>query len=162
MLKSHQSRVLFLDFDGVLHPPKAIAGAKPPLTPTQIRLGWPQTFQHLPVLERLLTGYDNVGIVVSSSWRQYLKESELAELFGSIGPHFAGAVGHGARDEAIRAYVIEHSIEDFVILDDVQKFFPGDWPQLILCNSALGISDTAVQQKLQAWLQKGCGNQIQQ
>lgn len=160
MLKPHQSRVLFLDFDGVLHPPKAIAGAKPPLTPTQIRVGWSQTFEHLPVLERLLTGYENVAVVVSSSWRHYLEETELAELLGSIGTHFAGAVGHGARDEAIRAYVTEHSIEDFVILDDVQKFFPGDWPQLILCNSALGISDPVVQQKLQAWLQQGCRNQI--
>ncbi len=162
MLKPHQSRVLFLDFDVVLHPPRAIAGARPPLTPAQIRSGWPNTFEHLSVLASLLAGHDNVGVVVSSSWRHYLKESELAELLGSIGPHFAGAVRHGARDEAIRAYVIEHSIEDFVILDDVQKFFPGDRPQLILCNSALGISDTAVQQKLQAWLQKGCGNQIQQ
>lgn len=162
MLKPHQSRVLFLDFDGVLHPPKAIAGAKPPLTPTQIRLGWPQTFQHLPVLERLLTEYGNVAVVVSSSWRHYLEESQLAELLGSIGTHFAGAVGHGARDEAIRAYVTEHSIEDFVILDDVKKFFPGDWPQLILCNSALGISDPLVQQKLQTWLQQGSNNQTQQ
>ncbi|MFZ7336446.1 HAD domain-containing protein [Comamonas jiangduensis] len=162
MLKSHQSRVLFLDFDGVLHPPKAIAGAKPPLTPTQIRLGWPQTFQHLPVLERLLAGYDNVGVVVSSSWRQYLKVPELAELLASIGSYFAGAVRHGARDEAIRAYINEHAIEDFVILDDVKKFFPGDWPQLILCNSALGISDPAVQQKLQTWLQQGSNNQTQQ
>jgi len=162
MLKPHQSRVLFLDFDGVLHPPRAIAGARPPLTPAQIRSGWPNTFEHLALLASLLAGHDNVGVVVSSSWRLYLKEPELAELLASIDPHFAGAVGHGARDEAIRAYVTEHSIEDFVILDDVQKFFPSDWPQLILCNSALGISDAAVQQKLQAWLQKGCGNQIQQ
>ena len=162
MLKSHQSRVLFLDFDGVLHPPRAIAGARPPQTPTQIRLGWPQTFEHLPVLEHLLAGHDNVGVVVSSSWRHYLKEPELAELLASIGPHFAGSVQHGARDEAIRAYINEHAIEDFVILDDVKKFFPGDWPQLILCNSALGISDPAVQQKLQTWLQQGSNNQTQQ
>ena len=114
------------------------------------------------MLERLLTGYDNVGVVVSSSWRQNLKVPELAELLASIGSYSAGAVRHGARDEAIRAYINEHAIEDFVILDDVKKFFPGDWPQLILCNSALGISDPAVQQKLQTWLQQGSNNQTQQ
>ena len=155
MLQAHQTRVLFLDFDGVLHAPKAIAGAKPPLTPAEIRAGWPKTFEHLPVLERMLSEHDNVCVVVSSSWRLYIKEPELAELLASIGSHFAGAVRHGARDEAIRAYVIEHSIEDFVILDDVIKFFPGDWPQLILCNSALGLSDPVVQKKLQGWLQQG-------
>ncbi len=152
MLKPHQTRVLFLDFDGVLHPPRAIAGAKPPQTPTQIRAGWPQTFEHLPVLASLLAGHEDVGVVVSSSWRHYLKEPELAELLESIGPYFAGAVQHGSRDEAISAYVQEHAIEDFAILDDVQRFFPGDWPQLILCNSALGISDSSVQQKLNGWL----------
>ena len=152
MLKTHQTRILFLDFDGVLHPLGAIAGAKAPQTPAQIRAGWPQTFEHLPVLASMLTGHENVGVVVSSSWRHYLKEPELAELLESIDLYFAGAVRYGPRDEAIRAYVQEHAIEDFAILDDVQKFFPGDWPQLILCNSALGISDSSVQQKLTEWL----------
>lgn len=72
MPKQHQKRILFLDFDGVLHPPRAIAGAKPPQTPAQIRAGWPQTFVHLPVLVRLLAAHENVGVVVSSSWRQFL------------------------------------------------------------------------------------------
>ncbi|WP_313603022.1 HAD domain-containing protein [Comamonas jiangduensis] len=152
MPKPHQKRILFLDFDGVLHPPRAIAGAKPPQTPAQIRAGWPQTFEHLPVLVRLLAAYENVGVVVSSSWRQFLKEAELAELLESIRPWFAGAIRHGARDEAIREYVSEHAIEDFAVLDDVAKFFPGSWPQLILCNPALGISDLAVQRSLKDWL----------
>ncbi len=152
MLKSHQTRVLFLDFDGVLHAPGAIAGAKPPQTPAQIRAGWPKTFEHLPVLARMLSGYESVGVVVSSSWRQFLKEPELAELLASIRPWFAGAVRHGARDEAIREYVSEHAIEDFAVLDDVLRFFPGSWPQLILCNPALGLSEPRVQAKLNEWL----------
>ncbi|MBF6631731.1 MAG: hypothetical protein ITG01_11345 [Comamonas sp.] len=152
MHKQHQKRILFLDFDGVLHPLRAIAGAKPPQTPAQIRAGWPQTFEHLPVLVRLLAAHENVGVVVSSSWRQFLKEAELVELLESIRPWFAGAIRHGARDEAIREYVREHSIEDFAVLDDVANFFPGSWPQLILCNRALGISDLAVQRRLKDWL----------
>ena len=86
MFKPHQTRVLCLDFDGVLHAPGATAGAKPPQTPAQIRAGWPQTFEHLPVLARMLSMHENVGVVVSSSWRQFLKEAELAELLASIRP----------------------------------------------------------------------------
>lgn len=96
--------------------------------------------------------HENVGVVVSSSWRQFLKEAELAELLASIRPWFAGAVRHGARDEAIREYVNEYAIEDFAVLDDVLRFFPGSWPQLILCNPALGLSEPAVQQRLKDWL----------
>lgn len=120
--------------------------------PAQIRAGWPQTFEHLPVLARMLSMHENVGVVVSSSWRQFLKEAELAELLASIRPWFAGAVRHGARDEAIREYVNEDAIEDFAVLDDVLRFFPGSWPQLILCNPALGLSEPAVQQRLKDWL----------
>ena len=40
-------RVIFLDFDGVLHPLHAINGAKPPLQPHEILQAWPATFQHL-------------------------------------------------------------------------------------------------------------------
>lgn len=76
----------------------------------------------------------------------------MAELLESIRQWFAGAIRHGARDEAIREYVSEHAIEDFAVLDDVAKFFPGSWPQLILCNPALGIADLAVQRRLKDWL----------
>lgn len=100
----------------------------------------------------MLSMHENVGVVVSSSWRQFLKEAELAELLASIRPWFAGAVRHGARDEAIREYVNEYAIEDFAVLDDVLRFFPGSWPQLILCNPALGLSEPAVQQRLKDWL----------
>ncbi|MEG0936415.1 HAD domain-containing protein [Comamonas sp.] len=153
MLQPHQTRVVFLDFDGVLHPPKAIAGAQPPLTPAQIQQGWSGTFVHLHVLQKLLEGHPEIAVLVSSSWRSYLNAEELKELLNPISPWFAGAVRKGNRDEAIKEWLEQHSIQDYVILDDVAKFFPGVWPRLILCNSALGISDPAVQQKLQLWIQ---------
>lgn len=152
MLRPHQTRVLFLDFDGVLHAPKAIAGAKPPLTPRQILQGWPQTFEHLPVLQTLLEGHPEIAVVVSSSWRLYLGEDELIELLDPISRWFAGAVQKGSRDDAIKEWLKLHPDIDYVILDDVAKFFPGKWPRLILCNSALGLSDPVVQAKLKHWI----------
>ena len=157
MRKPHQTRVLFLDFDGVLHPPKAIAGARPPLTPAQIRAGWPQTFQHLPLLAQLLQAKADVGVVVSSSWRLFLSEKDLGELLSPIAPWYAGALHPSLtqRDEAIKAWLAQNNITNFAVLDDVPRFFsgyPSQWPQLIVCNAALGIADIQVQQRLQAWL----------
>jgi hypothetical protein len=157
MLQVHQTRVIFLDFDGVLHPPKAIAGARPPLTPTQIRAGWPQTFQHLPLLVQLLQGHADVGVAVSSSWRLFLTEHELEQLLHPIKDWYVGALHPRMtqRDEAITQWLSEHKVVDYVVLDDVPRFFsgyPSQWPQLIVCNAALGIADIQVQQRLQAWL----------
>ncbi len=155
MLKPHQTRVLFLDFDGVLHAPKAIAGAKPPLTSRQIQQGWPQTFEHLPALKTILEGHPDIAVVVSSSWRLYLGDDELRELLKPISRWFAGSVQKGSRDEAIQEWLKHHTDIDYAILDDVARFFPGDWPRLILCNSALGLSDPAVQAKLKDWIAHG-------
>lgn len=157
MMQANQKRVIFLDFDGVLHPPKAIAGARPPLTPAQIHAGWPQTFQHLPLLAQLLQGDADVGVVVSSSWRLFLNEQELAELLHPIKDWYVGALNRRftQRDEAIMQWLSEHKVADYVVLDDVPRFFSGyrsQWPQLIVCNAALGIADIQVQHRLQAWL----------
>ena len=141
-----------MDFDGVLHPPKAIAGAQPPLSPAQIKEGWPDTLRHLPILQEMLTAHPEIAVVVSSSWRLYLDDSELLELLQPIAPWFAGSVRKGSRDEAITEWLTQHAIDDHVILDDVAKFFSGAWPSLIVCNSKLGLSDPLVQDKLQQWI----------
>lgn len=155
MLQPHQTRVLFLDFDGVLHAPKAIARAKPPLTPREILQGWPKTFEHLPVLQKLLEGHQEIAVVVSSSWRLFLDDDELRELLEPISSWFAESIQKGPRDVAIREWLRHQPGIDYVILDDVAKFFPGDWQRLILCNSALGLSDPTVQTKLHAWIANG-------
>lgn len=161
MLQAHQTRVIFLDFDGVLHPPKAIAGAKPPLTPAQIRAGWPQIFKHLPLLAQLLQGHADVGVVVSSSWRLFLSEQELADLLDPIKDWYMGVLNPRMtqRDEAITQWLSEHAVADFVVLDDVPRFFtgyPSQWPQLIVCNPALGIAEQSVMRRLQTWLARIC------
>ncbi|MFZ7309358.1 HAD domain-containing protein [Comamonas jiangduensis] len=152
MLRPNQRRVIFLDFDGCLHQHKAIAGARPPLTAAQIKAGWPETFQHLHILEKLLAGHTDIAVVVSSAWRLYLEDEVLCELLQPISQWFAGSIKKGQRDEEIRAWLDRHPVDDFVVLDDVAKFFLGSWPSLILCNPALGISEPAVQQKLAKWI----------
>lgn len=149
-------RVIFLDFDGVLHPLYAVTGARPPLTPQEIKHRWPETFVHLPVLADLLKNYADVAVVVSSSWRIFLSDEEIGELLRPISRWYAGSTGspYVGRDIAIREWLQFNGIEEFVVLDDVKSFFPGYWPNLILCDSNYGISDFFVQQRLRAWLRR--------
>lgn len=153
------SRVIFLDFDGVLHPPQAIAGAKPPLEPHEILAGWPATFQHLGILTDLLQKHSDIAVVVSSSWRIFLNDAQLGELLSPIARWYGGSVGNPqiGRDVAIRAWLELNAITDYVVLDDQPKFFPGpagSWPTLILCKSETGISDIMVQQSLRDWMNR--------
>ena len=59
--------LLFLDFDGVLHP----AG------------GEAQHFVNLPRLERLLREYPMVDVVISSAWQDGLTLEELKGFFSA-------------------------------------------------------------------------------
>lgn len=149
-------RAIFLDFDGVLHPPSAIEGARPPLTPSQIRTGWPGTFLHLPILKALLQGYTEVGVVVSSAWRMFLDDEQIGELLTPISSWYVGTTGceYLGRDIAIQKWLQANCIDDFVVLDDMKEYFPGIWPTLILCEAKFGIAKPRVQEKLQAWLSR--------
>lgn len=155
MLKPNQTRVLLLDFDGVLHSPKAIAGARPLREPEQIRTGWPSKFEHLPILGEMLRGHPEIDVIVSSSWRHYLNTEQLADLLLPIKPWFAGTVTEGDRDLAIQECLAENDIQDYIVLDDQPLFFRDEWPTLILCNPERGIADPMVRAKIWAWLQIG-------
>ncbi|KAA9176478.1 hypothetical protein F3K36_11630 [Delftia sp. BR1] len=152
-----KQRIIFLDFDGVLHPPKAIAGAKPPLTPKQILLGWPDTFKHLYLLANLLNGHEDISVVVSSSWRLFLSDAELLELLRPIENWFEGSIGKPGlgREEAIREFISLNKIPDFIILDDVPAFFKDAWTNLIICPAEEGISDDYVHSRVKAWIENG-------
>jgi hypothetical protein len=117
----------FLDFDGVLHPPRAIAGARPPLEPHEIRAGWPATFQHLGILKDLLREHSNIAVVVSSSWRIFLNDAQLGELLAPIARWYGGSVGNPqiGRDVAIRAWLELNAITDYVVLTTNLSSFLG-------------------------------------
>lgn len=149
--------VIFLDFDGVLHPPSAIRGARPPLLPAEILAGWPETFQHLHILRLMLKDQDSISVVVSSSWRMFLTDSQLGELLFPIADWYCGSTGnsHLPRDVAIKAWLTANKVEKFVVLDDQLGFFPNattEWPTLILCNPTLGLSEKRVQSQLKKWM----------
>lgn len=149
-------RALFLDFDGVLHPPAAIRGAKPPLTPSEVMSGWPGTFEHLSILVELLQGSEDVAVVVSSAWRMFFDDEQLKEVLLPISKWYVGSTGSSylGRSIAIRRWLELNEITAFAVLDDEPAYFEGDWPSLILCNPELGLGDARVQRELEHWLRE--------
>ena len=144
---SQKTRVLFLDFDGVLHPTTDFDNSSDAVVATPL-FGW------LPVLVAALKGYPDVGIVVHSTWRYTHDVDELRELLGPLGVRFLGATPRGPRYESILWWLhLNPTYTAHRILDDAAREFPTPAPaQLIVCHPHRGVSDPAVLAQLAEWL----------
>ena len=122
--------ILFLDFDGVLHPMSARLNA--------------ESFCYLPRLENVLREFSNVMIVITSTQREHLSLPILTRCFSvDIADRIIGITPmltiKNAEDIAesryreILAYLSGNS-KKWVALDDDITLFPCNCPELILCN----------------------------
>ena len=134
------NKVLFLDFDGVLHP----------TTHGTVLLS------QLPLLESTLESCDYT-MVISSSWRFHMEIDALKNHFspalhnkimGITGEAYIGAY---ARFHEINAYVLQHGIKDWRALDDSYWEFPQGCGHLIRCNPNSGLTQREVK-VLSEWL----------
>lgn len=128
-------KLLFLDFDGVLHPDGAAL------------------FSQLGLLEKYLLQMPGAGIVISSSWREEQSIEELKSYFPTpmrdqiigVTPILADGYDRGGRQREIQAYLDSAGLDNkncsWVALDDVQVFFEADWPHLILTDSNQGFTE---------------------
>jgi hypothetical protein len=150
-------RYLFIDFDGVLHPDDAhfaVADIKAPRS----ELLAAGLFTHVETLALLLEPHIDVGLVVHSSWRLTLRDSELHKLLGPLGTRFAGATDRGLeRVASIAAYVRHHHLPSgsYRVLDDQPKQLLGLGESVISCNPRLGLGAQPVQALLLDWLAVG-------
>lgn len=130
-------RLLFLDFDGVLHPLEAEVSSR---------------FCWLPVLADLLSPYPDVRIVVHSTWRYEYTDSELRVLLGPLGPLYAGSAPRAPREQAIEMVLQSNKVLHHVVLDDDQREFSNFSVNLLLTDPQHGLSDAKVQAALSSWL----------
>lgn len=136
------AKILFLDFDGVLH-----AASDP--GPDMRQFVW------LPILKGLIAGHDDMHIVIHASYRRISPADFLREQLG-LGKDLCLGVTHPRLERwaSIQDWVKGRPwIESFRVLDDQAWEFPKPLPaQLILCDGELGVSDPTVQSALREWL----------
>lgn len=135
--------ILFLDFDGVLHP-----------VPSQGR----GLLCYIPRLENVLRKFPDVKVVISSLWRASHDLSELREFFSEdIRPRIIGMTPF--IEEIIEVWLFDlcqtryaeilQWIDDnkytgpWVALDDAYQEFPEDCKELIRCETIFGFDEEA-------------------
>jgi len=134
--------ILFLDFDGVLHP-------DPCQQPDRL-------FENAPRLAHLLDGHPDVGIVLSTSWRTVCSEHELLDpLPASLRQRVLGLTprcGDFTPEPALAPYrrhaECEHwlrvhgmSGSHWLALDDRPDWFAPYCENLVECDSRIGLDE---------------------
>jgi len=143
-------RLIFLDFDGVLHSVRSNA----------------RLFEHVARLAEMLAPYPEVRVVVSSSWRHAHEEDALqgflrplAERLLGVTPKLAGAL----RQDEIKAWLQDNTeryaafdpagaeVGDWIAIDDMPRLFKPGCPWLLATDPLTGM-DQKAWAYLQAWL----------
>lgn len=133
-------RLVFLDFDGVLHP----------LQPELLQL---ERFCWLPLLEALVADYPDVYVVVHSTWRYEYTEPEIRQMLGSLGRRFVGCAPRAPRQQAIEMVLQSNrGLRCHLVLDDDPREFCGSKLNVLLLDPQRGLSDEAAQRAIQDWL----------
>ena len=138
---SYLKKVIFLDFDGVLHPSHFREGSE---------------FSRVPLLEVLVDDY-SFEIVISSSWRFHHPLAQLKKKLGKqLGDCVISATGQAsqsihARFNEISEWLDFHPKCDWRAVDDSKFEFPTDCRNLILCDSKTGIAEQQIN-ALRDWL----------
>ena len=136
-----KEKLLFLDFDGVLHPTH-FAGESP--------------FSRAALLEESFALL-SPKIVISSSWRFTHNLEKLQKTLPTfissliIGATGAAVIGKHPRFTEIQNYLRGYGAADWRALDDSYWEFPNPCPKLIRCNPNTGIADRQILE-LNQWL----------
>ncbi len=136
--------ILFLDFDGVLHPEHE----REP-TPAE------QVFCHLPRFEAVMRDFPAVEIVISSMWRYEFTLNELRKRFSpDIAARIVGMTPESERMDGylparregeILDWIIANSREGvpWVALDDAEWQFQQHRERLVACAWYVGLDEGA-------------------
>ena len=127
--------ILFLDFDGVLHPVSRPAG----------------TLSLLPQFEAVIRDFPAVDIVISSAWRQDHSLEELRSFFSpdiakrivAVTPIFHHLEHQYLRQSEITAWLRDEGreYETWLAIDDSDWYFSPGCRNLILTSEEVGFDE---------------------
>lgn len=141
-------QVLYLDFDGVLHPDAAYFSFKRGI---ELRAPGHTLFENIDILEQMLAPHPEVRIVLSTSW-VYAKDFKFAKerLSPVLQKRVIGATFHRRHHDLYHFRTMSRGQQ---ILADIQRRQPGawlsiddhceDWPEqagfVVQCDGQLGL-----------------------
>jgi len=126
--------ILFLDFDGVLHPLNRATG----------------TFARVPHFEQVMRDYPEVDIVISSAWREEYSIEKLRLVFSEdfrhrlidVTPIVTSARKPYPREIEILSWLREagREYEAWLAIDDSEWLFSPSCKNLILADTNMGFN----------------------
>lgn len=140
MAADRRRPVLFLDFDGVLHPTLCLEA---------------EHFCRRPLFEEVMRRFPAVRIVISSSWRHHFDLERLRPCFsGDIAERIDDTTplwvpgGPANRFQEILAFVCSRGLDEagWLALDDSAFEFPRSCANLVLCDGRFGLADDSAMQ----------------
>lgn len=162
--------ILFLDYDGVLHPDSAYL-----INGSPVLKGDGELFMWAPLLTDVLANFPEVRIVLSTSWARELSYSRARhKLPPALRDRTIGATWHSAmaaplagfrmqltwydqvtRYQQIKRYAGRAGLTDWVAVDDQPEGWTvEDQDKLVHTNGDIGLSDPGMLAQLTARLEK--------
>lgn len=150
---SDKPAVIFLDFDGVLHPTNYLRFTE---TNGELVLQNDARFCWAAELWELIKDVD-CDLIIHSSWRTSYSLAEIKAMLPSpLARRIRGTTGAGNRFDSIVRYAEEHRLANFLILDDAADEFPSGLDSLVVCDGKFGITGPVVKQRVREFLRSVC------
>lgn len=160
-------RVIYLDYDGVLHPTGILRHYQ---TGVVSCFDKQPLFRWMPILEALLEGQD-VNIVLSTSWvTAFGFDETLARLSPKLARRVIGATWEEGRNTVTKSFFISQFRSDQIVADAAHRglnkaqwlAIDDEWEtisqhlreQFAVCTPTKGISDPDVQAAVATWLRR--------
>ena len=144
-------RILFLEFDGVLHPASATSSLSPcGSLKSGVQRAW--LFRWAWILDDMLLRHPDVGIVVHSHWKDMAAQTQLQSMLGPLGRRMVGVTPDLGRWPGIAAIAEMNHLRNYRILDSRTHAYPPRLAELIACDPEAGLREFSVLRQLQHWL----------
>lgn len=159
--------ILYLDYDGILHPADVRVTREAPLQPRVYLRGEPSDqplFRYMSLLELLLAPYTELRIVLATSWvRAFGYEFAIAQLSPGLQARVIGATTFPAptRFDSIDIDAEERGLTRWLALDDDVCGWPAERRHQVVAptSQVLGLAQPGVAAELATMLEALCTGQ---